>query len=135
MAALLSSEIEDGNKRDIMVEHIADARRLGVEVLPPRANSSDVEFTVVDGQIVFGLTAIKGLGRGAAEDIVRARKEKGPFKDLFDFCERVDQKLVQRAPIEKLIKAGAFDELAGHRAQLMYLLPRALQTASEAQQD
>ena len=60
MAALLSSEIEDGNKRDIMVEHIDDARRLGVEVLPPDVNASDVEFTVRDGKIVFGLTAHQG---------------------------------------------------------------------------
>ena len=94
MAALLSSEIDDGNKRDMMVEHIADARKLGVDVLPPDVNRGEADFTVSDGQIVFGLTAIKGLGRGAAEEIVRAREEKGPFKDLFDFCERVDPKIV-----------------------------------------
>src|SRR5262249_45662253 len=75
MAALLSSEIEDGNKRDILVQHIEDARRLGVEVLPPDVNAGDVEFTVTGGQIVFGLTAIKGLGRGAAEEIVRVRQQ------------------------------------------------------------
>ena len=107
MAALLSSEIDDGNKRDIMVEHIADARKLGVEVLPPDVNAGEPDFTVEDGKIVFGLTAIKGLGRGAAEEIVAARKESGPFKDLFDFCERVDHKIVPEAAIEKLIKAGA----------------------------
>src|SRR5262249_44232028 len=72
MAALLSSEIEDGNKRDNMVDHIGDARRLGVEVLPPDVQAGDVEFTVQDGKILFGLTAIKGLGRGAATEIVRA---------------------------------------------------------------
>src|SRR5438034_3650982 len=102
MAALLSSEIEDGNKRDIMVEHIADARRLGAEVLAPDVNAGEVEFTVAGGKILFGLTAIKGLGRGAAEAIVRARTEKGPFQDIFDFCERIDLKLVPRAAIERL---------------------------------
>jgi DNA polymerase-3 subunit alpha len=135
MAALLSSEIEDGNKRDIMVEHINDARRLGVEVLPPEVNQGDVEFTVIEGKIVFGLTAIKGLGRGAAEEIVRARAEDGRFKDFFDFCERIDLKTVPRAAIEKLIKAGAFDCFGAKRAQLMQVLPRALQSAAERQDD
>src|SRR5262249_30278089 len=66
MAALLSSEVDDGNKRDILVEHIADARKLGVEVLPPCVNASEPDFTVNrQGQIVFGLTAIKGFGRQA----------------------------------------------------------------------
>jgi len=135
MAALLSSEIEDSNKRDIMVDHIADARRLGCAVLAPDVNAGDVEFSVVEGKIVFGLTAIKGVGRGAAEDIVRARQANGPFKDLFDFCERIDHRLVSRAALEKLIKAGAFDGFAAHRAQLMHVLPRALQSAGELQQD
>ncbi len=118
MAALLSSEIEDGNKRDIMVDHIADARKMGVEVLPPNVNASDSEFTVYDGKIVFGLTAIKGVGRSSSEEIARARGEGGRFKDLFDFCERVDAKVVNKATIERLIKAGAFDRFGGHRAQL-----------------
>ena len=135
MAALLSSEIEDGNKRDILVQHIEDARRLGVKVLPPDINAGHADFTVADGRILFGLTAIKGLGRGAAQEIVRARQEDGPFKDIFDFCERVDHRIVSRAAIEKLIKAGAFDSLSSERAPLMHVLPRALQAAGELQQD
>jgi DNA polymerase-3 subunit alpha len=135
MAALLSSEIEDSNKRDIMVDHIADARRLGAEVLPPDVNTGDVEFSVADGKVVFGLTAIKGVGRGAAEGIVRARQVRGPFKDIFDFCERADHRIVSRAAIEKLIKAGAFDCFGVGRAPLLHVLPRALQSASELQQD
>src|SRR5207248_2945538 len=111
MAALLSSEVEDSNKRDIMVEHIADARRLGAEVLPPDVQTCEPDFTVENGKILFGLTAIKGLGRGAAEEILRVRQEKEPFKDFFDFCERIDHKLVPRAGIEKLIQAGGFDSL------------------------
>jgi DNA polymerase-3 subunit alpha len=135
MAALLSSEIDDGGKRDILVEHIEDARRLGVEVLPPDINRSDSEFTVADGKILFGLTAIKGVGRGAAEAIVRARGAGGPFRDLFDLCERLDPKVVSRVALERLIKAGALDCFGAHRAQLMHLLQRALQAASEVQQD
>jgi DNA polymerase-3 subunit alpha len=134
MAALLSSEIDDGNKRDIMVDHIADARRLGVEVLPPDVNASEPDFTVAGGRVVFGLTAIKGLGRGAAQDVVRARTDGGPFRDLYDFCERIDGRAVTRAAIERLIKAGAFDRF-GRRAQLWHVLPRALQTAVEVQDD
>jgi DNA polymerase-3 subunit alpha len=135
MAALLSSEIEDGNKRDILVQHIEDARRLGVDVLPPDVNASEVEFSVAEGKIVFGLTALKGVGRSAAEEIVRARREHGPFKDLFDICDRVDLKLVPRAALERLIKAGALDSLGGRRAQWMYVLAKALQAAGEVQQD
>jgi DNA polymerase-3 subunit alpha len=135
MAALLSSEVDDGNKRDVLVEHIADARRLGVPVLPPDVNASDAEFTVRDGKIVFGLIAIKGVGRGAAADVVRARSEGGPFKDLFDFCERVDSKVVNKMALEKLVKAGAFDGLGVHRALALHVLPRALQAASERQND
>ncbi len=135
MAALLSSEIDDGNKRDIMVDHIADARKMGIEVLPPSVNSSESEFSVFDGKIVFGLTAIKGVGRNASEEVARARKEGGRYKDIFDFCERVDLKIVNRAAIERLIKAGALDRLGGHRAQLMAALPRAIQAATDRQKD
>ncbi|MBI3824157.1 MAG: DNA polymerase III subunit alpha [Planctomycetes bacterium] len=135
MAALLTSEIEDSNKRDIMVEHIDDARRLGAEVLPPSIQEGEADFTVKDGKIIFGLLAIKGLGRGAAEDIVRARTAGGPFKDFFDFCERIDQKIVPKAAIERLIKVGAFDCTGAKRAQLWDALGGALQAASQAQDD
>jgi DNA polymerase-3 subunit alpha len=134
MAALLTSEIEDGNKRDIMVDHIADARRLGVDVLPPDLNASEPDFTVVGGKVLFGLTAIKGIGRGAAEEVVRARTGAGRFRDFFDFCERIDGRTVTRGALERLIKAGACDAF-GRRAQLWHVLPRALQAAGERQQD
>jgi DNA polymerase-3 subunit alpha len=135
MAALLSSETDDGNKRDVLVDHIADARRLGVEVLPPDVNASEPAFTVRGGKIVFGLLAVKGVGRSAADEVVRARTEGGPFRDLFDFCQRVDPRIINRATIERLVKAGAFDAFTGHRAQLVHLLPRALQAAAEHHSD
>ena len=107
MAALLSSEIEDGNKRDIMVDHIADARKLGVEVLPPDVNLSDSEFTVHDGKIVFGLTAIKGVGRSSSDEIVRARNEGGPIQGHFRFLRaHRSENRQSSATIERLIKAG-----------------------------
>ncbi|MEI7683865.1 MAG: DNA polymerase III subunit alpha [Planctomycetota bacterium] len=136
MAALLSSEIDDSNKRDIMVEHIDDARRLGAEVLAPDVLEGEPNFTVKAGKIVFGLTAIKGLGRGAAHEIMRARQEGGPYRDLFDFCERIDHKLVPKAALEKLVKAGGFDKISqGRRAALFDAIGRALQTANQTQDD
>ncbi len=135
MAALLTSEIEDGNKRDILVQHIDDARRGGVEVSPPNVNLCESDFIAYDGKIVFGLRAIKGCGNNSAAEIVRNRLENGPFRDIFDFCERVDPRLVGKGVIEKLIKAGAMDCLKAHRAQLMHLLPRALKGAVDRQHD
>jgi DNA polymerase III subunit alpha len=135
MAALLSSEIDDGNKRDIMVQHIEDTRRLGVEVCPPDVNEGEEGFAVSGSRVLFGLTAIKGVGRAAASEIVRARREGGIFKDLFDFCERIDLKIVPKAAIERLIKAGAFDNFGAARSQWMHMLPRALQGAGDLQDD
>ena len=84
---------------------------MGIEVLPPDVNRSSVDFAVAEGKIHFGLSAIKGCGGSAGEAIVAARKKGGPFKDLFDFCERVDARGASKATIETLIKAGAFDSL------------------------
>jgi DNA polymerase-3 subunit alpha len=135
MAALLSSEIEDSSKRDSMKQHMDDARKLGAPVLPPDVQEGEIDFAVKDGHILFGLSAVKGFGRGAAAEVVRARKGKGRFKDLFDFCERVDLKVVPKAGIEKLIKAGAFDRLGANRAQLWEALARALNAAGMVQED
>jgi DNA polymerase-3 subunit alpha len=134
MAALLSSEIDDGNKRDVMVDHIADARKLGIDVLPPDVNRGMADFDVHNNRIVFGLTAIKGLGRGAAEEVVRARTEGGRFKDLFDFCERIDRRTVQKAAVERMVMAGAFDAF-GRRAALFACVAKAFQAADERASD
>lgn len=134
MAALLTSEIDDGNKRDVMVDHIADARKLGVEVLPPDINSGEAHFNVVNGKIIFGLAAIKGVGAAAVNEIVRARQQQGRFRDLFDFAERVDTRLVTRAAVEKLIKAGAMDAF-GRRAALLLSVANAFDAAETRHQD
>ncbi len=133
MAALLSSEIDDANKRMVMVEHIADAKKLGVDVLPPDINVGMPDFDVKNGQITFGLTAIKGLGRNAAEEIVQARKGLR-FKDLFDFCERVDTRIVSRAAVERLIKAGAMDAF-GTRAGQILAVEKAFSAAEQRETD
>jgi DNA polymerase-3 subunit alpha len=125
MAALLSSVLD---KTDDVVKYIGECRELhkhlpGVseplEVLPPDVNESGWKFTVVDEtQIRFGLGAVRGVGAGAVRSILDAREEKGPFKTLFDFLERIDLRLLNKRATEALIAAGALDAF-GHRAQLL----------------
>ncbi len=137
MAALLSGDIPGRNfkSKDSLVEHLEDCQRMGVEVIPPDVNTSDADFAVVAGRIPFGLSAIKACGSGAADAIVAARKLGGPFRSLFEFCERVDPQSCNRATIEALIKAGAFDSLGAKRAQLMGAIDRALQSGAAAAAD
>ena len=120
MAALLSSDISGRNfkRKDALVEHMEDCRNehhgraAGCEL------TSDVDFTVADNKISFGLSAIKGCGGGAGAAIAAARRKGGTFTSLFDFCERVDMQSCGRAAIETLIKAGAMDDFGGDRARL-----------------
>jgi DNA polymerase-3 subunit alpha len=132
MAALLSGDIPGRNfkSKDSLVDHLEDCRRMGVEVVPPNVNSSESDFAVVDGKILFGLSAIKACGSGAADAIAAARKLDGPFRSLFDFCERVDPQACNRATIEALVKAGAFDSFGAKRAQLMAVIDRAMQSGA-----
>ncbi|MBC8868065.1 MAG: DNA polymerase III subunit alpha [Planctomycetes bacterium] len=137
MAALLSSDIPGRNfkKKDSLVEHMDDSERMKIEIVHPDVNSSDVDFSVGDGKIYFALSAIKGCGGGAADAIVVARKDEGSFKDLFDFCERVDASSCNRSTIETLIKAGAMDSFGVKRSQLLAVLERAMQSGSAALAD
>jgi DNA polymerase III subunit alpha len=132
MAALLSGDIPGRNfkSKDSLVEHLEDCQRMGVEVVPPDVNRSHMDFAVADGKILFGLSAIKGCGSGAADAIVAARSESGPFASLFDFCERVDPQACGRAVIETLIKAGAMDSFGARRSQLMAAIERAMQSGA-----
>jgi DNA polymerase III subunit alpha len=131
MAALLTSEKDNTDK---VVAHIAEARAAGQEVLPPDVNQSDLAFGAVDGKIRFGLGAIKGVGESAIEAILEARA-KGPFRDLFDFCERVDARRVNRKGLEALVKAGAFDFEQRPRRQLFLSIERATERGASAQRD
>jgi DNA polymerase-3 subunit alpha len=125
MAATMTTEAADAKK---IAAAIAECKRMDVEVLGPDVSKSDIGFTVENGGIRFGLLAIKGVGEGPIGEIVRARKEGGPFKSLADFCTRVDPKYVGKGVIETLIKAGAMDSLAdGKRHQLLASVERAMQ--------
>jgi len=137
MAALLSGDIPGRNfkKKDSLVEHMEDCSRMGIQVVPPNVNRSQADFTVEDGEILFGLSAIKGCGSGAADAIVAAREKEGPFRDLFDFCERVDPQLCGRIAIETLIKAGAMDGFGARRSQLLAAVERALQAGANKIKD
>jgi DNA polymerase-3 subunit alpha len=136
MAALLSSEMDGAEREKYFVEHIEDARRMGVEVLPPNINEGEAGFKVAaEGKIHFGLAAIKGVGLKAVEAIVTARAERGPFTGLHDFFERVPVGVVSQACGEALIKAGAFDGLGGRRSQWLAVLPRAFQAGQAIQED
>ena len=137
MAALLSGDIQGRNfkRKDSLVEHYEDCKRMGIVVLPPDVNHSDFDFTVADGQILFGMAAIKGCGQGAGEAIVRARTKGGRFTSIFDFCERIDASECNRATIETLIKAGAFDSISENRAAMMSVVEKAIQAGSAALAD
>ncbi|XZE55122.1 DNA polymerase III subunit alpha [Planctomycetaceae bacterium SH139] len=137
MAALLCSDIDARNfkRKDGLVEHMEDCERMGIEIVNPDVNHSDKFFTVKDGKIFFALSAIKGCGGSTAIAISEARQKDGPFKDIFDFCERVDPHSCNRSAIETLIKAGAMDSFGARRSQLTAVVDRALQSGASALAD
>ncbi len=132
MAALLTGDIPGRNfkSKDSLVEHYEDCARMGIVVEAPNINASESEFSVKDGRIYFGLSAIKGCGGSASESIVAERKKNGPFKDIYDFCERVDSSACSKAAIETLIKAGAFDCTGAKRSQLVASIEKAVQAGA-----
>ncbi|GIW89115.1 MAG: DNA-directed DNA polymerase [Isosphaeraceae bacterium] len=136
MAALLSSEMDGAEREKYFVEHVEDCRRMGIELLPPDVNSSELEF-IPEGpnRIRFGLGAIKGVGLKAVEELLRARSAGGPFRSLLDFTDRVSARHCSQACIETLIKAGAFDSLGARRNQLLAILPRVVQEGQTRQGD
>jgi DNA polymerase III subunit alpha len=131
MAATLSSEMDNTDKIVILID---ECRKLGLEVLPPDVNESGVNFVVVPKGIRFGLSAIKNVGVGAVEQVVKARSEKGRFKDIFDFCVHVDLRLANKKTLEGLIQAGAFDSLHENRAQLFNNVEAAIAYGQDMQE-
>ncbi len=128
MAATLSGDLDNTEKVSIFY---ADTLQQNIRILLPDVNSSGYAFSPVDEQtITYGLGAIKGTGESAINSIVKAR-ESGAFKDLFDFCSRVDKRAVNRRTVEALIKAGAFDSINNHRAALMATVDAALTRADQ----
>jgi len=128
MAAVLSADMDNTDK---VVTLIEECKEMGLKVERPLVNQSYHKFTVnAEGAVVYGLGAIKGVGEGAIEGIVIER-EQGPFRDLFDFCRRIDTRKANRRVLESLIRAGALDQLGPNRATLMAALPQALQMAEQ----
>jgi DNA polymerase III subunit alpha len=131
MAALLTSVT---GSTDDVVKYINECREMGIAVEAPDINVSDANFTPHGKSIRFGLAAVKNVGGNAIESIVAARKKLGRFKSIFEFCEHVDLRLLNKRVCESLIKSGAMDSL-GRRAQLMAVLDKAMEQAQKAQRD
>ena len=140
MAAVLSADMDNTDK---VVNLLGEARALGLEVLPPDINSSGYKFRALDPAdrtsasktIRYGLGAIKGVGEGAIENVVQAREHGGPFRDLGDFCVRVDAQKINKRTLEALILSGSMDALAKNRASLLAQLPEAMRAAEQLARD
>ncbi|SHI78495.1 DNA polymerase-3 subunit alpha [Roseomonas rosea] len=137
LAAIMSLDMTNTDK---LASHLSEASRLGIKVLPPDVNRSEAEFAVEvqeDGKkaIRFALAAVKRVGLGAMQDLVRARKEGGPFKSLTDFADRVDPKLLNKMQLENLARAGAFESLDKNRARVTEGAEQILRRAQAAAED
>jgi len=132
MAALISSVMSTKDKVPFFV---ARCEEMGIEILPPDVNLSDHEFTVVEGNIRFGLDAVKGVGYQAVEAIKRARVQGGAFTSIWDFCERVDSRTVNKKAIEALIKCGALGSTGASRKGMLVVLEQAQAAGQKIQQD
>ena len=134
MAANMSALMDDTDK---LRQFRDDALANGLAVLPPDINASVYRFVPVDAKTVrYGLGGVRGTGQSAIEEILRARgngKDASPFTDLFDFCRRVDKRMVNRRCIEALVRAGAFDGVNGNRASLLASTGRAIEAAEQAE--
>jgi DNA polymerase-3 subunit alpha len=129
MAALISSVM---NTKDRVPFYVNACHELGIEVLPPDVNESQVDFAVVGGKIRFGLNAVKGVGEGAARALIAARQEGGPFTSIWDFTERVDPSVSNKRVLEALVKCGA---LPGPRKGMLEVLEQAVAWGQKQQAD
>ncbi|MEK6732281.1 MAG: DNA polymerase III subunit alpha [Candidatus Omnitrophota bacterium] len=133
MTALLTSEKDNMDK---IVEYIDEAERMGIKILPPDINESYANFTMINkNEIRFGLSAVKNVGELAIESIIEARKKHDRFTSLYEFCERVDSRLVNKKVLESLIKCGALDSMGLKRAQLMAILADVMGAADAANKE
>ena len=129
MAAVMSADMDNTDK---IVTLADECERMGLDLLPPDVNKGEYKFIVDEQQrVVYGIGAIKGVGEGPIEAIIKARQEGGSFRDLFDFCCRVDLKRMNKRILERLIRAGAMDNLGPHRAALMATLEKAIRQAEQ----
>jgi DNA polymerase-3 subunit alpha len=132
MAALLTSETGNTEK---VVKYINEARGMGITVLPPDVNSSDLDFTPVGEAIRFGLRAIKNVGENTVKGILDARAELGRFTSIYQFCDHVDTRLLNKRVLESLIKSGAMDSLGSRRSQLFAVIDRSMEKAQRRQRE
>ncbi len=132
MAALISSVM---NTKDKVPFYVQACDELGIEVLPPDVNESQVDFAVVEGKIRFGLNAVKNVGEGACKAIVAARTEGGPFSSIWDFTERVDPSAANKRALESLVKCGALDSTGAARRGMLDVLEQALSWGQRQQAD
>lgn len=132
MAAVLSHNMNDIKKISFFIE---ECQRMGLAVDPPNINTAEGRFTVRDGRIQYGLSAIKGVGSNAIDLIVEQREKRGEFQSVFDFSSRLDTRVCNRRTIESLIQAGAFDTLHQNRAQLLESIEDILSYASRKQEE
>src|SRR6201989_2161156 len=131
MAAVISSVM---NTKDKVPFFVNRCEEMGIDVLPPDVNSSDHSFVVNEKEIRFGLDAVKNVGHSAVEAILRAREE-APIATIWDFCERVDARAVNKRAIECLIKCGALDSTRASRRGMLETLPAAQSAGQKAQED
>lgn len=131
MAALISSVMDTKDKVPFFV---ARCEEMGIEILPPDVNTSDHTFVVTEGNVRFGLDAVKGVGHSAVEAI-KAAREESPFASIWDFCERVDSRSVNKRAIEALIKCGAFGSTGDTRKGMLAVLEQAQSAGQKSQQD
>jgi DNA polymerase-3 subunit alpha len=130
MAAVMTADMDNTDKLVVLKD---DCTQLGITLVPPNVNRSEFEFTVGGARtIVYGLGAIKGVGRGTVDAIVGERNARGSFGSLMDLCSRIDQHKLGRRTLEALVKAGALDGLGENRATLMQLIPATLRLAEHA---
>jgi DNA polymerase III subunit alpha len=132
MAALISSVMSTKDKVPFFVSRCEE---MGISVLPPDVNESGHDFVVVEGNIRFGLDAVKNVGSAAVDAIIQAREEGGPITSIWDFCERVDCGRVNKKAIESLVKCGALDSTGATRAGMLEILPQAQAAGNKVQQD
>ena len=132
MAAVLTNDRDNADK---VAKGLRSARKIGIEVLPPCVNQSGVHFDAVQGKLLFGMGGVKGVGTASVEAIVEARSAGGDFTSLFDFCERVDLKRLNRKTLEALVKTGACDCFELPRSQLFAAIDLALERAHTTQRD
>ncbi|MGV1047379.1 MAG: DNA polymerase III subunit alpha [Solirubrobacterales bacterium] len=131
MAAVISSVMSTKDKVPFFVNRCAE---MGIDVLPPDVNTSDHSFVVSENAIRFGLDAVKNVGHSAVEAILRAREER-PIESIWDFCERVDSRAVNKRAIECLVKCGALDSTGASRKGMLETLPAAQSAGQKAQED